>query len=289
MQPTGYMRFTSILVVALFGAAGCVGDFVDNGVDNGDDDGSGSGSGGEAAQLYKTTVHTIVQAKCGASTCHGQPGVTGMYGFGTMDASSSYTQITSTPTLVGTYTAASAGVITKIKQPGGHNAVVYQPSDESAIGAWLAKEAQERTGGSQPPPVDPIAKIREWSGCMSLDNFQTAAMATAWNTLASTQNQRCANCHQTGLDTFLTGTGDATIFFNGLTSQRDFLLKYFTVDAMGVVVINTASMANAATVLPGHPRFNPTDNVGMTALNTFYTSTKAKLTAATCDPPRLPL
>jgi hypothetical protein len=285
------MRFPSFVVVALLAATGCVGEFVDGGM-MGDDDGSGSnpGGGGEAEQMYKTTVHTIMQAKCGQAACHGQPGVTGMYGFGTADKDSSYTQVTTLPTLVGTYTPASAAMITKIKQAGGHNAVLYTPSDEASIGAWLAKEAQERTGGGQPPPVDPVAKLREWSGCMSLTNFETADMATAWNVLSSSSNnQRCANCHQAGLDLFLTGTGDATIFFNGLTSQKDFLIKYFTVDAMGAVVINSAAMANAATTLPGHPRFNPTDNIGMTALNEFYTLTQARLTAATCDPPRLPM
>ncbi|MFN0251829.1 MAG: hypothetical protein ACKV2T_33440 [Kofleriaceae bacterium] len=283
------MRFSSFVVVGLLAATGCVGDFVDGGM--GDDDGSGSnpGGGGEAEQLYKTTVHTIVEAKCGQAACHGQPGVTGMYGFGTADKDSSYTQVTTTPLLVGTYTVASAPILLKIKQPGGHNSVVYTPSDEASIGAWLAKEAQERTGGGQPPPVDPVAKLREWSGCMSLANFETAEMAIAWNVLASVQNQRCANCHQSGLDTFLTGTGNAANFFNGLTAQKDFLIKYFTVDATGAVVINSASMANAATTLPNHPRFNPTDNIGMTALNEFYTLTQARLTAATCDPPRLPM
>lgn len=282
------MRFTSfVMSCALLAATGCVGEFVDGGT-MGDDDGSGSNPGGEAENMYKTTVHTIMTAKCGQAACHGQPGVTGMYGFATADKDNSYTQITATPTLVGTYTVASAGLVTKIKQAGGHNAVTYQPSDEASIAAWLAKEAQERTGGSGPPPVDPIAKINEWSGCMSLANFETAEMAQAWNVLASVQNQRCANCHQAGLDTFLSGAGNAQNFFNGLTSQRDFLLKYFTVDATGAVVINSASMANAATTLPNHPRFNPTDNVGMTALNEFYTLTQARLTAATCDPPRLP-
>lgn len=285
------MRLTSFLVAALF-ATGCVGEFVDGG---GDDEGSGSGSGsgsagGEAAQAYKSTVHMIMTAKCATAACHGQPGVTGMYGFATANADDSYMQITNTPTLVGTYTTASAGIVTKIK-PGPHNAVVYTPAEDSAIGAWLAKEAQERTGGGQPPPVDPIAKLNQWSGCMSLTNFETAEMAQAWNVLASNMNQRCANCHQAGLDTFLSGAGDATPFFNGLTTQRDFLLKYFTVDNTGAVVINTASMANAGVTLPGHPRFNPVDNVGMTALNEFYTLTKMRLDTSTptpCDPPRLP-
>ncbi len=284
------MRFTSFVVAALLASTGCVGEFVEGGM-MGDDEGSNTnpGGGGEAEQLYKTTVHTIMAAKCGTAACHGQPGVTGMYGFATANKDDSYTQVTSLPTLVGTYTVASAGMVTKVKQAGGHNAALYTPSDEAAIGAWLAKEAQERTGGSGPPPVDPIAKINEWSGCMSLSNFETAEMALAWSRLASSNsNQRCANCHQGGLDTFLTGNGIAEPFFNGLTTQRDFLLKYFTVDATGAVVINVASMANAATTLPDHPRFNPTDNIGMTALNEFYTLTQARLTAGTCDPPRLP-
>ena len=72
-----------------------------------------------------------------------------MYGFATADKDNSYTQVTSLPTLVGTYTAASAGLVTKIKQAGGHNAVVYTPSDEAAIGAWKhhAEHAATRTHG----------------------------------------------------------------------------------------------------------------------------------------------
>jgi hypothetical protein len=286
------MRLTSLLVTALLvAAAGCVGDVYDPGMTG--DDGGGSNMGGDTArELYTSTVHPVLTVKCGAATCHGQPGITGMYGFGTADATQSYTQITNTPTLVGTYTTASAGLLTKIKQAGGHNAVAYSSGDEAAIGAWLAKEAQERSGGMAPPPVDPVAKIREWSGCMSLDNFTASNMATAWNTLASSGNQRCANCHQTGLDTFLTGTGNAQTFFTGLTTTKDFLMKYFTVDATGAVVINMASMQNAATTLPNHPRFNATTNVGMTALTQFYNLTKTRQTAGTptpCDPPRLPM
>ena len=71
MQPLGYMRFTSFIVTALIVVtAGCVGDVVDGSM-MGDDEGSGSNmGGGEAEQMYKTTVHTIMNAKCGQSTCH---------------------------------------------------------------------------------------------------------------------------------------------------------------------------------------------------------------------------
>ena len=187
------------------------------------------------------------------------------------------------PTLVGTYTTASAGILTKVKQASGHNAAVYTADDESKIGAWLSAEATERAGTM--PPVDPIAKLRDWSGCMSLENFTAANMPIAWGALAASNQQRCANCHQAGLDTFLTGNGNnGEAFFNGLASTKDFLTKYFTVDGTGQVIINTASMTNAATTLPNHPRFNALDNAGMTALNAFYTATKARVT---CDPPRM--
>ena len=37
-----------------------------------------------------------------------------------------------------------------------------------------------------------------------------------------------------------------------------------------------------------HPRFDPNNNPGMTALQAYYTSTMAALTAGTCGAPTIP-
>lgn len=283
------MRLTT-LVTAMLLATGCMG-----GVDEQDPptptpDGGTPATGAKA--LFKSSVHTVVIAKCSGAGCHQQPGAVGIYGFAAADAESSYTQVTSQPTLVGTYTAASARLLSKID--GSHYAVTYSADDTSKITAWLSAELSERNANGQ-PPVDPIAKLAQWSGCMSLINFQEANMAQAWGQLAAQNLQRCANCHAGGAYAFMSGAGGGQLeeqtFFTTITTQKDLLLKYFTVDAMGNVIINNAAFKNAGVDLPpdtDHPIFNPTTNAGMTALTEFYDLTKARLTANTCDPPRLP-
>lgn len=284
------MRLLTFVTAVLF-ATGCVG-----GVDEQDqpppapDSGSGGG-GGMAKALYTGTVHPTMLAKCSGAGCHAQPGATGIYGFALPDADASYAQVTSVPTLVGTYTAASARLVTKID--GSHNALTYTSDELAKITAWLTAEATERSDSGEPPPVDPIAKLAEWTGCMSLENFTTADMKV-WGTMNATTNQRCADCHAAGLYAFYTGNGQAgeneENFFTAITTQKDFLLKYFTVDATGNVIVNTSAFQNAGVALPddtNHPAFNPTTNVGMTALTQFSDLTKARQTAGTCDPPRL--
>ena len=129
---------------------------------------------------------------------------------------------------------------------------------------------------------------------MKQADFNTAQMNQKWGALAASNAQRCANCHQAGAFAFMSGNGDATVFFNTITTQKDLLLKYFTVDATGQVIINQAAFNNAGVALPAggtsnHPSFNPTTNIGMDALLVFYTATKGNQTAATCGPPTLPL
>lgn len=289
VQNLRYMRLIPILVSALLGA--CVGDV--NDINNPEPDGDGTTTTA-ARTLYVDTVHSIMVAKCSAAACHNQAGVTGMYGFAVPDGNNSYDQVVTLPTLVGTYTTATAGVVTKIAG-GGHNAVTYSADDDSKIAAWLGAELSARSDPMNPmmPIVDPIARLNIWSGCMSQANFDTAEMAVNWGQLAHADtNQTCVNCHAAGLDTFLSGNGDSEQFFTGLTSVRDFLLKYFTVNATGDVIINTSAMQNAGVGLPLHPHFNLTTNLSMmnamAALTEFYDLTKTRQMMNLCDPPRLP-
>jgi hypothetical protein len=134
-------------------------------------------------------------------------------------------------------------------------------------------------GGGQPDARGPDAKVvdvkaifRTWSGCMTLTNFQTAAMATAWPQVTSSDGKQCINCHSEGQYNFI-ATDDETAFFNGISQHSYFMAMYFMVDpASEKVMINTGSF-KAANSAAGHPKFNADMNAGMTALTTFYGAT----------------
>lgn len=292
------MRITSsVITAAVLLLTGCVGDVDDiTTPPGGTPDGGTTPTAKKGKENYIANVHPIM-LRCSGAGCHSQGGVTGMYGFAIGDAGASYEEVVKLPTLVGTYTQASAPIFTKIQA--GHQAITYSATDISKINGWFAQELADRMtpDPNMPPPpplVDAAAKLREWSGCMKIADFNTAQMAQKWGALAANNAQRCANCHGGGGFAFMSGNGNATIFFDAITTQKDFLLKYFTVDAMGVVIVNQAAFNNAGVALPAggtsnHPSFNPTTNAGMDALMLFYTAAKAHQTAATCDPPRLPL
>jgi hypothetical protein len=144
--------------------------------------------------------------------------------------------------------------------------------------------------GMQPGP-NTEAMIREWSGCMTLDHFRLAGMNTAWGSMPATNGQACSSCHGTGFEGFYADRDEAAMF-KAITSVRQFLLQYFTIDPAGQkMVVNTAVFQAVGTGQPphqGHPPFNPTNNAGMTALRSFYDVTSLQQQAHTCDPPRLP-
>ncbi len=290
------MRITKAVMIACFAlASGCVGGVTDPGP--GDNtptpDAPVTPIGKAGKQLYMNTVHsTVTAAKCSSPACHGQPNDT-IYGFAEMDASAAYEKIVKLPTLVGTFTPASAAFLTKIDTTPEHYATTYSAADKAAITAWLAQEVMDRSDGSSPPPIDPIAKLREFSGCMKLADF-TAANMIRWGQMAAANGQACKNCHAQGQASFITGNGtagNAEQFFTTLTTQKDLLLKYFTVDATGKVVINTGSQTNAGVNIENHPRYDPTTNLGMAALQDFYMRAEAHRVAvpSTCDAPLLPL
>lgn len=136
-----------------------------------------------------------------------------------------------------------------------------------------------------PPPLTAKQVMEQWSGCMTLADFQTANMTEAWSELAASNNQLCRNCHGDGGFSFITSP-DENLFFTTISEHSFYLVKFFSVQGPDVV-INTGSFQNAATTLASHPRFNASENAGMIALKTFYDATLARKTAGTCDPSRL--
>lgn len=136
-----------------------------------------------------------------------------------------------------------------------------------------------------PPTATPLEILGQWSGCITLQNFQAANMAQAWGTMAASNNQLCRNCHGVGDFGFI-ATNDENLFYTTMTEHSAYLVKFFSLQGSDVVV-NTGSVANAATTLVGHPKFDPVNNPGMLALQKLYTDTKALKDANTCEPSRL--
>ena len=139
-------------------------------------------------------------------------------------------------------------------------------------------------GGMRGPDartVDVKGILRQWSGCMTLANFQTANMTTAWSTLTSSDARKCQNCHDQGQYNFIV-TDDEAAYFAAISQHSYFMLKYFTVDiATEKVVVNTQSFKTANSAV-GHPKFDPINNAGMMALNAFHTASAAN---TACGPP----
>ncbi len=241
---------------------------------------------GDAKSIFVSEVQPIV-AKCQGVACH------------SIDATSSALAHWYSPTANTTYTAITAArpttgefnsiapILTKIDA--GHQGISYSTSERTSIIDWLSAESTERQG-SGPPPVDPTVLLGQWSGCMSQANFDTALMATKFGNSNASNGQACKNCHGSSAFGFTTSP-DSVPYFEAISKSQSQLLKYFSVQAGGVV-INMASLTNAGSAIVGHPPFDPTVLVGMPALQSFYDLTKSAVTAAGaagCGPTKITL
>jgi hypothetical protein len=279
---------TTILFLA---AAGCVGDIGDEDPGNGSGSGSGSGSGDTRAakEIFKADVHVAVN-RCAGPACHNvdATATAAKSKFYSPDAEASYQATVKAPNLIGSPEFSSIAPILTYVQAG-HQGLSYTPDQTAQITAWLAAETKERTptggGSNQPPPFDVKAALKEWSGCMSLENFQASNMTQAWSTLAADNLQKCLNCHNGGVAGFLI-SANAQQFFTGLSTQAAYLIKYFSVDVAARKVVVGTGAFDSANKIVGHPTF-PIENAGMVALKKFYDLTVARKEANQCDPPRL--
>ena len=138
------MRITSSVITAAFLLlTGCVGDVDDiNNPPPGTDGGTTTAKKGK--ENYIANVHPIVM-RCSGAGCHSQAAVTGMYGFAVTDAGASYEEVIKLPTLIGTYTEASAAIFTKIAAgpPGNHVLGRGQDEDQHVVHAG-ARGSQHR-------------------------------------------------------------------------------------------------------------------------------------------------
>ena len=189
------MRNILLAVVAAAGLMGCVG-----GIDmpsTPPEQGVGGGGSGSAAvaarKSFDDNVYAIISGKCVG--CHSSSGPVGnITGFVAPSATDGYVTATGYQALIGDWTPTGAPILTKIAA--GHNAQTYSDTDKSKIIDWLNLELSARAGGNVTPvqpgeesPADATVRLtKEWSGCMTLANFQAAKM-TNWGTMRANNSE----------------------------------------------------------------------------------------------------
>src|SRR5262249_7428751 len=122
-----------------------------------------------------------------------------------------------------------------------------------------------------------------------VQNWQTAQMTTAWGNMQTDEGANCSSCHATGGNGMFVSNVEESIgtgvpgMWTIVSTKQPYLIQYFTVDLTGSthkVIINQASFQGVATGTPPHtehPMFDPVNNAGMAALQTFYDATQANL------------
>jgi hypothetical protein len=264
-QPFALVLLSCLLV-------GCVGNFTDLG-----DDGTvvTPPPGGAARQQFDQSVYPALKNKCGSSTCHAESNTTNG-AFVADVATDGYTLATNEPKLVGGFTD-KAPIVSKIV--GGHYAA-YSPTEAAAITQWLAKELEERGGNV----VDFMA---QWSGCMNRGDFQLADVPNTWANEETEGSGKCVQCHVNGGNNFY-ATDNAEAFFVAISTDRNRLAKYFTVnDAKTMVVVNEHEFELVGTPKAPHANHAPWDNnagQNMVALRQFYDLTRMRLQQGNCGP-----
>src|SRR5262245_11794502 len=141
--------------------------------------------------------------------------------------------------------------------------------NEPITGAQADAGSQHDAG----PSGSSDALVREWSGCMTLEHFRLANMATAWGSLAASNGNACSSCHGTGLMGFHADR-DEVAMFNAISTVKGFLLTFFAPDvANHKMIVNEVifqAVSTGKAPFEGHPQFEPKTNAGMAALRSFY-------------------
>lgn len=241
----------------------------------------------EAARvLFERDVYPILMEKC--VSCHATTSPSAL-GFVDLDPTGAYDAIVNTPAVVGDFSAASP-VITTVDQR--HAPPAYTSDEHAKIVNWLTTEVEERQGTSPPAPFAD-QQVREWSGCMSYEDFVATNMSQAWAGVASDAGA-CESCHGTEAAGALAASTDPQTFFRALTESREVLLTFFAIDiSSGIsspqIVVNAdglSRLASGSTTDGGHPKLS-VDGPAMAALRSFYELTHARQLKQICEPPRL--
>lgn len=137
------MTFRALVPLVLAaGLMGCVGTLtpVEGGGDDVGGPDAGGGGGGAAETQFNTSVAPLLTAAC--ASCHAGTLVSPPKFLGAGGATNYYDAITRS-TVVGTWNAATASLITKGLHDGG-NARAWLQNEIDTITAWMNAEAAER-------------------------------------------------------------------------------------------------------------------------------------------------
>ncbi len=309
------MRTSLLAAITMAGLVGCVGG-IDQSVPSQPppgsvgDPGTGNGSASAAARTaFETNVYPIIDSKC--IGCHNSAGPVGnTTGFVAANKSDAYVTATGYQALVGDFTPTGAPIMIKVTNEQ-HQGLSYTDDEKSKITDWLNKELAARasgtgtgsgsgTGTTETPAAATDRVVKEWSGCMTLANFQTANMKAFGNMQAG--NSACKTCHVDGEYGQIASDADNP-FFTVISTNRYYMAQYFSVqlidpanptapfDPKNVKMIpNIKSFTGVGTATPPHqehPRFTFANSAGAIAQQKFYDLTMAAKTAGTCGPPTL--
>lgn len=294
-----------LLLASMIGLIGCTGQLETPGQVGPGTNPNPTGTNSIAKKMFEDNVYPIIHnpgQTSDCSQCHDAAGPSGnITGFVAGDVADAYSTVTSYQAVVGNFTPATAMLVTKIA--GNHEGRVYSDDQLQKINAWLGQEVAERNGNTNVPPetakTSTARVINEFSACMNVDDYKTAGMPNAWNNMTA-DGSACKTCHATGAYSMIVSglvetaaNGGPPGMFTTISTNKYYMIQYFTVDLTGgqaKVIINQTSFDGVSKGLPphaSHPRFNATNNPGMTALKKFYDLTMQKVNLHNCGPTKL--
>lgn len=252
------------------------------------------GDAAAAKAAFDTSVAPIMQQKCGG--CHtAQGGFTPLFlGAGPVDGY--YTALVADTLVNGGFRAESARLLLKL-QIGPHQGVTYSQDEVTTISNWLTAELAVRNPGQKPgdiPPAAPVDALAQWSGCMTLSDWQQTNMGQ-WANKQTNDGDTCAACHGNGLARFATNPQSTTmfeanrfeLFINGF-----FAVELDPVSGEGKIIPAVAKLKYMGSNTPGnnHPRYNINDNdQNFQRLQQFYQLTSARVESGECGAAQFPV
>lgn len=227
-------------------------------------------------QLFAKEVAPTLAATCGSAGCHDaggqEPGFVGESAAASRELIESFHD-----QLVPGYSTAT---LLTYGGDGSHHGARFTARQALAVQYWLALEAASKLESSAP------SAMAIWSGCLDVQQFVASGVADAW-AKKKAGDFSCSVCHRAGAHGFIVDDDDARLF-DAIARRPRLMISYFTVDATGEIVINTARFERVGQQQRpnvSHPRFD-IDGEAMNRLQSFYEQTRERLAAGICLPPR---
>lgn len=296
--------------MALLGPAACVGELAPGpGTGNSPDAGPATGSdadttGADGEALFAENIAPMI-AGCGVAGCHTGEGTDPLKFLGLGGNENYYGSIVNYAQVHGGWDMSQASMITKLEIAAANGVphYGYQPWNAeqlTMIDEWFAAEKAARegdNGGGEPVdptgPTDSRTLLAEWSGCMTLENWEASEMGT-WDN-KGTNNGQCANCHNEG-QFWININPTSEIMFE-MNRYELFITGFFAPkmnpDGTGEVVPAYDKLVRVGQGNQGgslHPTFNTDieNDVYFQRLTEFYNLTKALKDAGQCGPSGFP-